>query len=152
MRRIELLLPVALIIYGGYVMWNALARMTYYNYARGAPGPGFLPFWLALGLIVLGVVVTLQAVRSPMMRTPSEGGEQGPRKIGFVLAALAIALLVFEWLGFVITTVSFIVLVGYRLGIRKWWVLAPVAILAGVGVYALFAWLGADLPKGLLKL
>ncbi len=59
MRRLGVLLPAALAIYGAYVMWNALARMTYYNYARGAPGPGFLPFWLALGLIILGLILTI---------------------------------------------------------------------------------------------
>lgn len=151
MRRLGVLLPAALAIYGGYVMWNALARMTYYNYARGAPGPGFLPFWLALGLIILGLILTVQAVRSPMP-PHDENSRKELREIGFVLAALAIALLVFTSLGFVITTVIFIVVIAHRFGIRSWSVLVPSALAVGVGGYALFTWLGVDLPRGLLKL
>ena len=152
MRRLEFLLPVALVIYGGYVMWNALARMVYYNHVRGAPGPGFLPFWLALGLIVLGVVVAVQAVRSPVMQAGEQGGERELRKIGFVLAALAVVLLAFNWLGFIVTTAAFIIVVAYRLGVHAGRVLVPVALLASIGAYALFTWLGVDLPRGVIKL
>ena len=152
MKRIEAVLPASLALYGAYVMWNSLARMTYYNYARGAPGPGFLPFWLSVGLVVLGVILTFRALR-PANGAPSTAWPDAlaRRRIMLVFSALVVTLLLFEPLGFIVTMAAFMLVVGYGLGFRSWRILLPTAIAVSVGLYAMFSWLGVVLPAGILK-
>lgn len=143
-------------------MWKALAELGFYNYERGAPGPGFLPFWLSLGLIILGIVLTVQEAK--VLQSPGEKVAQtseqeaiwptagGWLRIGYVMVPFAIALSVFEWLGFIATTVCYIAVVGFGLGMRSGKVLVPVALLIGFGLYGLFS-IGFEvsLPKGILS-
>jgi putative tricarboxylic transport membrane protein len=152
-KRVEALLPASLVLYGAYVMWNSLTRMTYYNYARGAPGPGFLPFWLSVGLVVLGSILAFRALR-PANVAPASAWPDAParRRILLVFSSLVVTLLVFERLGFVVTMAAFMIVVGFGLGLRSWIVLLPTSLLVAVGLYALFSWLGVVLPAGIVKL
>ena len=152
MKRIEALLPASLALYGAYVMWNSLARMTYYNYARGAPGPGFLPFWLSVGLIGLGAILAFRALRPANVAPASAWPDAlARRRIILVFSSLVVTLLVFERLGFVVTMAAFMIVVGFGLGLRSWTVLLPTSLLVAVGLYALFSWLGVVLPPGIVK-
>jgi putative tricarboxylic transport membrane protein len=151
-KRVEALLPASLALYGGYVMWNSLTRMTYYNYDRGAPGPGFLPFWLSVGLVGLGAILVVRTLR-PANAAPASAWPEGVarRRIMLVFWSLVVALLAFERLGFVLTTAAFMIVVGFGLGLRSWPVLLPTSLLVASGLYALFSWLGVALPPGILK-
>jgi len=59
-KTIDRMFAACLLVFGAYVVWNALA----YGYTRGAsPGPGFFPFWVGLALMVLSAVNILRSVR-----------------------------------------------------------------------------------------
>ncbi len=153
MRRVQLLPPAFFVLFGGYIMWESLFRMTYYNYARGAPGPGFLPFWLALGLIAFGLHLLVGAVRDPQAEVAERQwtDASGLKRIGFVVAALLVFFLAFERLGFIVTATLFMAIVSYGLGIRSWKIFVPVSLLVGIGLYLLFStWLEVSLPAGVL--
>ncbi len=153
MNRVGALLPASLALYGAYVMWNSLARMTYYNYERGAPGPGFLPFWLSVGLVGLGTILTLRALRAANVAPSSPWPDAlARRRLALVFVSLVVTLLVFEPLGFVVTMGAFMIVVARGLGFRSWKVLLPTALAVAVGLYAMFSWLGVVLPAGILKL
>jgi putative tricarboxylic transport membrane protein len=119
----------------------------------GVPGPGFLPRWIAIGLIAAGIVLTTNALRARAAPLePIEWPERrGWRRIGLMLGALAVSLLLLEKLGFLVTTALFMAVVIFGLGVRSWLMLASVPLLAAIGLYVVFAvWLSVPLPKGIL--
>ena len=117
------------------------------------PGPGFLPLWLSFGILGAGASVIFSAVRGRLR--PGEPiawpDKLGWRQIVVMLAALAFALVLFDDLGFVITTTVFMTVVIYSLGVRSWLTLVMAPIAAAAILYAVFAlWLGVPLPQGVL--
>jgi putative tricarboxylic transport membrane protein len=153
-HRAAILLPAGLTIFGAIILWQSLATMDYFYVARGAPGPGFLPFWLSLGVVALGVVLTFRAVTVPRERAVVEEwpDADGRRKIGVMLAGFVAALLALQPLGFLLTSILFVGLVAYTLGFRPLKILVPVAILTGVFFHVLFTiWLRVGLPQGILS-
>lgn len=151
----ETLLPLGFAVLGAEVMRQSLTRMTFYNYERGAPGPGFLPFWLSLGVVFLGLSL---AVREAVALGAEEEGVSWPdasgwRRIGAVLGLFGVALLVLEWFGFIPTTIVYVGLVAYGLGLRAPKVVVPVSLSVGLVLYGLFSlWLRVPLPKGIFDL
>ncbi len=121
----------------------------------GVPGPGFLPFWLALAIIALGSVLVVRTVSADasggeIIEWPDRGGW---RRIAIVLVVLAAGLLLLNRLGFFAITVLYVALVGFGMGMRSWRVLAPVSLLTALAIYVVFGvWLKVPLPKGILGL
>jgi putative tricarboxylic transport membrane protein len=121
---------------------------------EGVPGPGFLPWWIAIGLIAAGAVLTVKAVRGTLVQEePTEWPDsRGWARVSLMFVALAISLLVLNPLGFLITTTLFMLVVLYGLGVRSWFTLTATALLAAIGLYVVFAvWLQVPLPKGVLE-
>ena len=120
----------------------------------GVPGPGFLPRWIAIGLIGIGFVLTVQGIRARLVPQeaipwPSAGGWA---RVGLMLGALAVSLVLLEWLGFLLTTTLFMGVVVFGLGVRSWRMLVSMPLLAAIGLYVVFAvWLRVPLPKGILS-
>jgi len=153
MRRIQSIFLICLIAGGALLMRESLFSMTYYNSARGAPGPGFLPFWLSLGLIGFATTQLLKIVRLPQVDDTDEWYDKDGRwRIGFALASLAILLLLFERLGFVVSITLFVAIAAFGLGFRHLISLTLVSLGAGFGLYLLFdTLLGSSLPRGLFS-
>ena len=109
------------------------------------PGPGFFPFWGAVVLALLSVVLIVRSLdrKAPRLRVRPESS-----KPAVVVAALLGYLLLLESLGFVAVTFLFLLLL-FRLEQRGW---AFSAVSAGVGALAthvLFQlWLKTQLPTG----
>ncbi len=117
------------------------------------PGPGFLPRWIAVGLIVAGLTLAVKGIRPgvALQEAISWPGAAGWRRVALMLGALALALVLFDKLGFVIVTTLFMAAVVFGLGVRSWRTLATVPILAAIGLYVVFAvWLHVPLPQGVL--
>ena len=137
---------------GGWMLLGAI-KMPYF--VEGVPGPGFLPLWIALGIIVSGVVLTAKGFW-PRLAAPDEEGVTWPqaagwRRVVLMLGAMAVSLVVLEKLGFMVTTTLFMVVVVFGLGVRSRWVLATVPLVSAVMLYVIFAvWLRVPLPKGIL--
>jgi len=136
-------------------VWMLLDAIKFPYFVEGVPGPGFLPLWIALGIIVSGVVLTAKGIW-PRLAMPDAEGVVWPQaagwwRVGLMLGAMAVSLVVLEKLGFMVTTTLFMAAVVFGLGVRSWWVLASVPLVSAVVLYVIFAvWLRVPLPKGIL--
>ena len=140
-----------LILTVGALLLIAAYQLPYM--VEDVPGPGFLPLWVSFGILASGGVVTVSALRGRLR--PGEPiawpDMLGWRQVGVMLAALACALILFDDLGFVITTTAFMTIVIFSLGVRSWVTLVTAPIAAAGILYAVFAlWLGVPLPQGVL--
>jgi putative tricarboxylic transport membrane protein len=117
------------------------------------PGPGFFPFWLSLLSGGLAVMLFVQVSRGKI--DPVAAGLIPDRAAGMrvlrILAGLAGATLLLDPLGFRLTLLLFIVYLLVALGVRRWWLVAVVALAGSFGVFHVFYyWLRVPLPIGAL--
>ena len=132
-----------------------LESMKFAYFLDGVPGPGFLPRWVAAGLVCVGLFLTAKGIRPGMAAQKAiEWPDAGAcRRVAAVLGTLAITLLLLEKLGFVIVVAVFMAVVMYSLSVRSWLMLAAVPVLTAIGLYVVFAvWLLVPLPRGVLVL
>jgi putative tricarboxylic transport membrane protein len=151
MNKVETLAAGAILAVGMLMLYYA-SHLPYM--LDGVPGPGFLPLWIAIGIVVTAILLIVQAVRARSV--PQEPIEwptaAGWRRVLILLAALAAALWLLDWLGFMIVATLFMLVVVVSLGVRSWGTLVSVPLLAAIGLYVVFAvWLRVPLPKGLLN-
>ena len=130
-----------------------LESMKFAYFLDGVPGPGFLPRWIAGGLVVIGLILTVKGIR-PAVALPEAipwPDASGWRRLAVMIGALAFALLLLDKLGFVIVVTVFMAVVMFSLGVRSWRMLATVPVLTAIGLYVVFAvWLQVPLPRGVL--
>jgi hypothetical protein len=130
-----------------------LESLKFPYFLDGVPGPGFLPRWIAAGLIGTGAILTVKAIRPDVaLREAIQWPDaSGWWRIAIMLGAMAFALLLLDKLGFVIVVTVFMAVVMSCMGVRSWRMLATVPILTAVGLYVVFAvGLQVPLPKGVL--
>ena len=130
-----------------------LESMKFAYFLDGVPGPGFLPRWVAAGLVCVGLFLTAKGIRPGIaLQKAIAWPDAGVwRRVAVMLGALALALLLLEKLGFVIVVTVFMAVVMYSLSVRSWLMLASVPVLTAIGLYVVFAvWLLVPLPRGVL--
>ena len=135
----------------GVLMLLESFRFAYF--LEGVPGPGFLPRWVAAGLVCVGLFLTTKGIRPGFALQKSIAWPDADvwRRVAVMLGALAVALLLLDRLGFVIVVTVFMAVAMYSLSVRSWRMLATVPILTAIGLYVVFAvWLRVPLPKGVL--
>lgn len=151
MNKAETAAGAVLVGVGAFMLFEAM-KMLYMLDA--VPGPGFLPRWIAAAIIVTGLVLTLRGIRPgrvvhDVIDWPLATGW---KRVGLMVVALAIALIVLDKLGFLLTTTAFMLGVIFGLGSRSWQALVLMPLAAAIGLYVVFAvWLSVPLPKGLLN-
>ncbi len=152
MDRAETASGLVFLAYGTWVLEESL-KLPYL--VDRVPGPGFLPLWVSLGMVLAGLVLTAHGIRSGS-RPSGERRWPGPAgwwRIGGALGLLTASVLLLEGLGFIPITVLFVALVSLLLGTRSWKILASVPLVAAIVIYGVFGiWLKVPLPKGLLSL
>ncbi|HYB21952.1 MAG TPA: tripartite tricarboxylate transporter TctB family protein [Thermodesulfobacteriota bacterium] len=123
-------------------------------FRRGIPGPGFLPFIIALSLIVLSLMVFF-----PAFSRKTEGtGEvenffperDSFRKILLGLIGLFAYGFALEYTGYIITTFFFMIFASRIMEREKWAGPLFMAVLTAVLSYLLFVSLEVQLPRGVL--
>lgn len=130
-----------------------LESLKFAYFLDGVPGPGFLPRWVAAGLVCVGLFLTVKGIRPGIaaqkaIAWPDVGAW---RRVAVILGALALALLLLEKVGFMIVVTAFMAVVMYSLSVRSWLMLATVPVLTAIGLYVVFAvWLRVPLPQGVL--
>jgi hypothetical protein len=68
-----------------------------------------------------------------------------------MVAALTVAFLLLELLGFLVVTTLFMAVMIFCLGERSWRMLATVPLLSAIALYGVFAvWLRVPLPQGVI--
>ncbi len=121
---------------------------------ENVPGPGFLPLWLGIGILVTGAILTAKALRPTLAGAEPIAWPQRPGwiQIGVMLGALGIALLVLEPLGFLLAAMLFMVVLVFSLGVRSWGMLLGVPVVSALALHLVFVvWLGVPLPLGVLS-
>ena len=113
--------------------------------ALNQPGPGFFPFWGAVALGILSMILLVRA--RTRVALPSAAGVR-TWVLVLVAGALLGYVLLLEVLGFVTVTFLFLLLL-FRL-VRKGWAMSGLAALAGASAsYVMFqVWLKTQLPRG----
>ncbi len=123
-------------------------------FAEFGPGAGFLPFWLA---VLIGVLAILMVVNAGGHRGEHEEGSSLPTRQGAIRSAIAFAALVvyvllLQVLGFVIPTLIMITFLMKVLGRDTWKNSIVIAVAGTVGLYVVFGiLLEVSLPASLLN-
>ncbi|MHB8991783.1 MAG: tripartite tricarboxylate transporter TctB family protein, partial [Chloroflexota bacterium] len=148
--RADQVTGILLLLFSLAVLYEASKMDRSYG---NAPGPGFLPFWLALGMVALSLLLLLSGIR----RSKGDGKPiSWPKGRGlFWICATVGGLLLYTSvipiLGYILSTFGLMWLLVSLLGSYRWYRSASVSIAVALGLYLLFqTWLGMALPTGLL--
>ena len=109
--------------------------------------PYLFPLIISFFLLILSISIIMQGLKDE-----SEKKEKGKIDIKSLLIfgiVCILYLLVFNFLGFVLSTIILLVLLMMLLGERRWWFILLVSVISSLIIYLLFAkYLSVMLPKG----
>ena len=149
MRRADRVGAVLLLVFGA---WFAVVALRNYKYwGATGPGAGFFPFWLGVAMTVLALLLLVRALRE---REP--GADWMPRGRGAVrflgiLGASVVFFALMPWLGMVLGTALFLLVVLRLLEGHSWPTAVGVAVGTAAMNWAIFSWwLSVPFPAGLL--
>ncbi len=132
LRRLEVGVGVALLLLGVFAAWEG-ARMP--QGSAGLPGPGVMP--VALGvLLALGAIALLTI--SARARVAAEPMAIGHRRITWAVLALFVAGLLWERVGFLVTSTLFLFVLLWTLSTLGWWRSLVAAVLATIAARFVF--------------
>ncbi|MFB3817399.1 MAG: tripartite tricarboxylate transporter TctB family protein [Candidatus Methylomirabilales bacterium] len=120
---------------------------------RGVPGPGFLPFFSGLVLVGVSLAVLVPALLgAPEAKVRASASAPGSRRrVLLALGALAGYGIALEYLGYLLTTLLFMLSMGQLIQPRRWGMVSLLAGLTALCSYVLFViLLEVPLPKGVL--
>jgi putative tricarboxylic transport membrane protein len=118
---------------------------------RGVPGPGFLPFFSGLALILASLIVLIPALARARdtVRKPLFPERDSLRKVVVAVAALIGFGIALEYLGYLLSTLVFMLAVAQLIERRRWGAAFTLAVLTAVLSHLLFVvLLEVQLPKG----
>ena len=109
--------------------------------------PYLFPLIISFFLLILSISIITQGLKDE-----SEKKEKSKIDIKSLLIfglVCILYLLVFNFLGFVLSTIILLVLLMMLLGERRWWFILLVSVISSLVIYLLFAkYLSVMLPKG----
>ena len=109
--------------------------------------PYLFPLIISFFLLILSISIIMQGLKDE-----SEKKEKSKIDIMSLLIfglVCILYLLVFNFLGFVLSTIILLVLLMMLLGERRWWFILLVSVISSLVIYLLFAkYLSVMLPKG----
>jgi len=151
MARNDWAANLALLLIGGAF---AIASLQLNFGSVHRPGPGFLPFWTASGLIlVAGFSFARELVE--FHRRKSASGERlfdsSVLKVIGTIVVLAVYAVGLEWLGYNLSTFVLFLFLFKVGGFRSWFNIVLAAFLTTSLSYLFFGfWLAVRFPKGFL--
>ena len=120
------------------------------------PGAGFFPFFGGMVLLITSGGVLVRCILGKSRTRKSEKEEVGKVNIRLIALAcfcLVIYVVIFEWLGFILSTFVMGVILLKVLERKKWWVEVFTAAIISSVAYTIFnLFLESELPKGILPL
>ncbi len=134
-----------------YIGTRSLLDLPYYS--RLGPGPGFFPFWLAVGLGTLACAMFYTATfgaRQPLARDyfPETSGLA---RMAAIIVAVGATVFVMEPLGFRLTMFVFVLFLLFAFGGQNILLMVLVAAAGSFGVFMIFVnLLKVPLPIGML--
>ena len=147
-RQADLAVGAAFVVVGLLTIYGSLGL----SYAvRAGPGPGFLPRWLGIGLVLTGL-----GLLGSRLRTKNDEALPLPGRWGFVRVGLALVLMAalvasIELLGFLVATAGMVFCLLVFLEREPPLRAVVLSVILSLGFYLLFhTWLGQKLPPGLV--
>ncbi len=119
-----------------------------------SPGAGFFPFWLGISLLVLSLVLfvnsaVLQSAETEASPLP---GKQALLRILFIVGSLLASIIVFERIGFLLSTFLLVAVLLIHLEDYRWYSGIGLSACMVFAIYALFKLgLKVPLPAGFLR-
>jgi putative tricarboxylic transport membrane protein len=145
-NKSDLISGVCVAAFGVYVA-VASSRLSYVS--EHGPGPGFMPLWLGIGLIVLAIsLIAIDLARPEPKRTIKLGPWRVARTLGGWLAVMA-SIILLPLLGFSLSLALLTIFLVVVLDRRSLWIALVVAIGLSLSFYVVFVFaLGVSLPSG----
>jgi putative tricarboxylic transport membrane protein len=139
--------PLSLALFAVAALWESI-KLPFG--VISTPGPGFFPTLLASLLLIAAIAVCLERAGDTDERPATELTTKKNLLTIILLAGFATLL---EFLGYLITTILFVLLLLWAVERRSVWFGFLVAVSAAVISYVVFKWLlGAPLPEGILAI
>lgn len=128
-----------------YTSWQMPQRVEF------GPGMGFLPFWLAVLMAVLSMLLLFDAsVRKSVSAGNPFPAPQALLNVGMVIAGLGVYIAVLDTVGFAVSTILYIVFLLAIVQKERWLKTAIVSLLSTGGLYVVFqVLLDVKLPKNI---
>ncbi len=140
----DLVAALVLATVGGFILYKS-TQLDYIN--EFGPGPGFLPLWLGIALLVLAIALLALTVMQPQTAVLSSWIEVFRALTTWVVFMIAIALV--DQLGFFLSFVLLTFFLVWVMNRRSPWLSLTVAMSSAVFFYVVFSWsLGISLPEG----
>ena len=141
----DLVAGISIATFGLYVTVSS-SRLEYVS--EYGPGPGFLPVWLGIGLVILAVYLVVRN----LVRGAAEPGKKTESwmTVARVLSgwlALMLAIFLLPWIGFSVILALLTVFLIVVLERRSLWTAVSVGFGLALGFYVIFVFaLGVSLP------
>jgi putative tricarboxylic transport membrane protein len=145
-KKTDLISGVCIALFGVHVA-VASSRLSYVS--EHGPGPGFMPLWLGIGLIVLAVALIIMDLARPVPERASKS-ETWPvaRALGGWLAVMG-GIILLPRLGFSLSLVLLTIFLVVVLDRRSFWTALSAAFGLALSFYVVFVLaLGLSLPSG----
>jgi putative tricarboxylic transport membrane protein len=142
----DLISGLCVAAFGVYVV-VASSRLSYVS--EHGPGPGFMPLWLGIGLIVLALsLIAIDLARPATERTGKSGNWPVARALGGWLAVMG-SIILLPRLGFCLSLALMTIFLVVVLDRRSVWTASSVALGLALSFYVVFVLaLGLSLPSG----
>ena len=109
--------------------------------------PYLFPLIISFFLLILSISIIMQGLKDESEK--KEKGKIDMKSLLIFGLVCILYLLVFNFLGFVLSTIILLVLLMMLLGERRWWFILLVSVISSLIIYLLFAkYLSVMLPKG----
>jgi len=124
-------------------------RLTVGDFTR--PGPGFLPFWAGALLALLSLISLIQTMAEKPDEEPSVWAGVNIAKLGLVMLALLLYVVLLDTLGFLVCTFLLLLFLFRVVEPYRWYIVLLASALSLASVYILFVrLLEVRLPSGVL--
>ncbi len=152
MRHVHQAASLVFVLFGAYVVAEAHGMVLYTDMG---PGNGFFPFWLGIVFVALSVIwlgqVSLRPL--PVSNTPLLPSRAGVWRVGSILGALALFILLVSSVGFQLSMFGLLLFLLTALGRQNLLLTFVVSITGSFGVYYVFTnWLDVRLPASSIEL
>lgn len=134
--KADLVSGISVAAFGLYVT-VASSRLTYTS--ENGPGPGFLPLWLGIGLLILALYLVASNLIRPTAEPSSKA--QSWTAVGRVFSgwvALMVAILLLPWIGFSLSLALLTAFLIVVLDRRSPWTALAVAFGLALGFHLIF--------------
>lgn len=151
MKRADIVGSLITILFGLFAITQSLQIDYWWKFG---PGPGFLPLWASIVLVIGGCLLLIQALRKPKTTIHGARDPQRLRRLMTITAVAGLTVLTslaMIYLGFSLAVFLFLAFMIHVLGKYRWYVNVGISLFISLSFYALFStWLQVPLPKGIL--